>query len=75
MNLHTLTVTEAADQTGVPPETIRRLLKSGELQGPKVGRNYRVSMESLSAWVFRQSARPATASATRAFSDVEDHFA
>lgn len=74
MNLRTLTVTEAAAQTGLKAETIRRLLKSGTLTGPKVGRNFRVSVASLEAWVHRTPETSAPTSATRAFPEVESRF-
>ena len=73
MNLRTLTVNEAAKETGMPPAAIRRLLESGQVAGNRNGRSWRVSASSLEAWVNRTPSHPSIE--TRAFPEVEDRFA
>jgi excisionase family DNA binding protein len=41
------------DATGLPPKTARRLLKTGELEGRRVGRAYLVSRASVDAYMRR----------------------
>jgi excisionase family DNA binding protein len=45
-----LTVKQVAALEQVAPKTIRRLLQDGELPGYKVGRDWRVTVESFVAW-------------------------
>lgn len=42
-----LTVHEAAERLSVHPETIRRLIRRGELNAKKVGAVYRISEDDL----------------------------
>jgi excisionase family DNA binding protein len=42
-----MTVREAAEQLRVHPETIRRMIKRGEISAVKVGSVYRVSVDDL----------------------------
>lgn len=37
--------------TGLPPKTVRRLLKTGALEGRRVGREWRVSRASVDAYM------------------------
>lgn len=74
MNLRTLTVTEASKETGLSGHAIRKLLHEGQLAGPRIGRNWRVSVASLEAFVARTQAPPVRRD-ERAFPEVEDHFA
>lgn len=46
-----LTPAEAMDILGVGKNTIYRLLNSGELHGVRVGRNWRISIETLSTYL------------------------
>jgi excisionase family DNA binding protein len=73
VNLKTLSVTEAAQATGMPADAIRRLLDSGEIAGNRLGRKWRVSAASLDAWVNRTQA-PASVTPS-AFANQEDRFA
>lgn len=71
--LRTMTVTEAAEATGIPAESIRRPLDRGELAGNKIGTKWYVSAASLEHWVnHRRGNEPKPEPS--AFSDVEDHF-
>lgn len=53
-----LTVTETAEELGVAPETIRRLLLAGHLTGYKAGRRWRVTRQALDAFKAAGGARP-----------------
>ena len=53
-----LTVTETAEELGVVPETIRRLLLAGHLRGYKVGRRWRVTRQALDGFKAAGGARP-----------------
>lgn len=46
-----LTPLEVMDILGVGKNTIYRLLNSGELQGFRVGRNWRVTSDSLESFI------------------------
>lgn len=74
MNLKTLSVSEASNETGMPRETIRRLLESGAVSGNRIGRNWRVSEASLIAWINRTPS-PAPVHPSKVFPEVEDRFA
>lgn len=52
MNL--VTVTDAAGQLAVHPDTIRRLIAKGELPAVRIGRNVRIEEGELIAFVRRQ---------------------
>lgn len=73
MNLKALSITDAASRTGIPAESIRKLLVRGELAGNKVGSKWYVSEEALHAWLHRTTPQP-PAPETSAFADVEDRF-
>lgn len=53
MNL--LTIREAADQLGLAPKTVRKLILSGQLRGIKLGREYRVDQDELDVFVLRRT--------------------
>lgn len=38
---------EAADYLSIDPQTIRRLIKSGEIPARRIGRNFRVPVSAL----------------------------
>lgn len=74
MNLRTLSVTEAAKETGMTAATIRRLLDTGAVAGNRIGKNWRVSAASLSAWINR-TPTPSPVHTSKVFPEVEDRFA
>lgn len=48
---HLLTLKQAAQKLQVHTETLKRAIRSGELEAYRVGRNYRVSEEALNTYV------------------------
>jgi excisionase family DNA binding protein len=52
------TVRHVADQLGVHPETIRRLIHDGRLDAVRVGRVLRVAGSSLDGFLARQRVKP-----------------
>lgn len=52
MNL--LTIREVADQLGLAPKTVRKLIALGQLRGVKIGRQYRVDQDELDIFVQRR---------------------
>jgi excisionase family DNA binding protein len=52
------TVREVAQQLGVHPETIRRLIHDGRLEAVRVGRVLRVGGSSLDGFLARQRVKP-----------------
>ena len=52
-----MTVEETAQELGVVPETIRRLLLAGHLTGYKAGRRWRVTRQALDAFKAAGGAR------------------
>jgi excisionase family DNA binding protein len=69
-----LTVTEAVQQTGMPAAAIRRLLESGQVAGNRIGKVWRVSADSLAAWIHRTPS-PSPVHDAKSFPEVEDRFA
>ncbi len=55
-----LTAAEVAEQLRVSTMTIYRLIRSGELPAVRVGRNYRVRAEDLTAYLDGQVVDPDT---------------
>ena len=53
-----VSVREVADQLGVHPETIRRLIHDGRLDAVRVGRVLRVHREALDGFLARQRVKP-----------------
>jgi len=53
-----VSVREVAEQLGVHPETIRRLIHDGRLDAIRVGRVLRVHREALDSFVERQRVKP-----------------
>lgn len=53
-----VSVREAADQLGVHPETIRRLIHDGRLDAVRVGRVLRVHREAVDSFLARQRVKP-----------------
>ena len=51
-------VREVANQLGVHPETIRRLIHDGRLDAVRVGRVLRVHGEALDGFLARQRVKP-----------------
>ena len=49
-----VSVREVADQLGVHPETIRRLIHDGQLDAVRVGRVLRVHRETINSFLARQ---------------------
>ena len=72
MNLKTLSVTQAATETGMPAAAIRRLLESGAVAGNRNGKVWRLSVASLEAWINR-TASP-TPPPSEPVSDPENPF-
>ena len=53
-----VSVREVADQLGVHPETIRRLIHDGRLDAVRVGRVLRVHRAALDGFLARQRVKP-----------------
>jgi len=53
-----VSVREVADQLGVHPETIRRLIHDGRLDAVRVGRVLRVHREAVDSFLARQRVKP-----------------
>jgi len=53
-----VSVREVADQLGVHPETIRRLIHDGRLDAVRVGRVLRVHRAALDSFLARQRVKP-----------------
>lgn len=53
-----VSVREVADQLGVHPETIRRLIHDGRLDAVRVGRVLRVHREAVEKFLARQRVKP-----------------
>jgi|AntRauTorcE11898_2_1112593.scaffolds.fasta_scaffold53463_1 excisionase family DNA binding protein len=60
MSQRLLTAAEVADQLRVSTMTIYRLIRRGELPAVRVGRNYRVRDEDLTAYLDAQTVDPAS---------------
>lgn len=56
VDLHS--VRHVADQLGVHPETIRRLIHDGRLEAVRVGRVLRVTTAELDGFLARQRVKP-----------------
>jgi len=52
MNL--LSVREAASQLGFAPKTVRKFIKTGQLRGARIGREWRVDQDDLDLFVARR---------------------
>lgn len=53
-----VSVREVADQLGVHPETVRRLIHDGRLDAVRVGRVLRVHREAVDQFLARQRIKP-----------------
>ena len=53
-----VSVRDVADQLGVHPETIRRLIHDGRLDAVRVGRVLRVHREAVEKFLARQRVKP-----------------
>jgi excisionase family DNA binding protein len=53
-----VSVRDVADQLGVHPETIRRLIHDGRLDAVRVGRVLRVDREAVDSFLARQRVKP-----------------
>lgn len=53
-----VSVRDVADQLGVHPETIRRLIHDGRLDAVRVGRVLRVHREGVNQFLARQRVKP-----------------
>ena len=53
-----VSVREVADQLGVHPETIRRLIHDGRLDAVRVGRVLRVHRQAVDSFLARQRVKP-----------------
>lgn len=53
-----VSVREVADQLGVHPETIRRLIHEGRLDAVRVGRVLRVHRAAVDGFLARQRVKP-----------------
>jgi len=51
-----ITTEEAARRLSLTPETVRRMIRGGELRAVKIGRVHRIEEEELSAYVARMKA-------------------
>jgi excisionase family DNA binding protein len=52
-------VRQVADQLGVHPETVRRLIHDGRLQAVRIGRVLRIDGSELDRFLARQRVKPA----------------
>jgi excisionase family DNA binding protein len=50
------TTSEAAKRLGLHPETVRKFLRNGTLQGVKIGKSHRIEESELVAYVERLKA-------------------
>lgn len=71
MNLRTLTITEAHRETGIPRAQLYTLLETGKLAGNRTGRTWRISAQSLEAFVTARRGVPVAVEVEH----VEDVFA
>jgi excisionase family DNA binding protein len=46
-----LSIKQAAELVSCDPMTIRRHIKKGKLKAYKVGKNYRIEIDELTAWL------------------------
>jgi excisionase family DNA binding protein len=53
-----VSVRDVAEQLGVHPETIRRLIHNGRLDAVRVGRVLRVHREAVDLFLARQRVKP-----------------
>jgi excisionase family DNA binding protein len=53
-----ISVREVAEQLGVHPETIRRLIHDGRLDAVRVGRVLRVHRQAVDGFLARQRVKP-----------------
>ena len=53
-----VSVRDVADQLGVHPETIRRLIHDGRLDAVRVGRVLRVHRDAVESFLARQRVKP-----------------
>jgi excisionase family DNA binding protein len=53
-----VSVRDVADQLGVHPETIRRLIHDGRLDAVRVGRVLRVHRDAVDSFLARQRVKP-----------------
>ena len=53
-----VSVRDVADQLGVHPETIRRLIHDGRLDAVRVGRVLRVHRDAVDTFLARQRVKP-----------------
>jgi len=51
-----LTTEETAKRLSLTPETVRRMIRGGELRAVKIGRVHRIEEEELGAYVIRLKA-------------------
>jgi excisionase family DNA binding protein len=51
-------VRHVADQLGVHPETVRRLIHDGRLQAVRIGRVLRIESSELDGFLARQRVKP-----------------
>jgi excisionase family DNA binding protein len=53
-----VSVREVADQLGVHPETVRRLIHDGRLDAVRIGRVLRVHRKAVDSFLARQRVKP-----------------
>ena len=53
-----VSVRQVADQLGVHPETVRRLIHDGRLEAVRIGRVLRIEAGELDGFIARQRVRP-----------------
>jgi excisionase family DNA binding protein len=53
-----ISVREVADQLGVHPETVRRLIHDGRLDAVRIGRELRDHREAVDRFLARQRVKP-----------------
>jgi excisionase family DNA binding protein len=51
-------VRQVADQLGVHPETVRRLIHDGRLEAVRIGRVLRIAASELDGFLARQRVKP-----------------
>lgn len=55
-----MSVLAVADRMDVSPETVRRLVRNGDIQHSRVGIQIRISEQQLQAYLHREPAQPET---------------
>jgi len=72
MDVRAYTIAEAAERLGLHYNTVRKLIRVGDIRARRVGRVYRISPFVLARWLECEPEQPETATAAP-YAD-EGHF-